>query len=175
MDNSGMWKVRLIAFGAAIAFLGLAFALATGMPFILLLAGLMVVIGAPLIIFSLGWLGVWLMTLAGLWGGSLLLFFFSAPRIGSMSDFVLMCLVLAGLTGLGIAVLPPHVAAKHRAAWPFGYLNPHRDAEKAKRERLLLEEEIVYDRIPDRWDDADEEEDDLERILALPKRKSSAR
>lgn len=179
MENSGTWKLRLAAFAAALVCLALAFAVFTEMPVIFLLVGLAALIGGPVLIFSQGWLGIWLLALAGLWGGSMLLFFANPDGgiggIGSMREFVLMCLVLAGLTGLGVAVIPPHVAAKHRAAWPFGYLNPHRAAEKAKRERLLLEEEIIYDRIPRRWNDDEYDDEDDEELLPMPKRKSSAR
>jgi hypothetical protein len=171
MNEGQTWKVRLVAFGAAVLCLALAFALVTEMPLIMLLIGLAVTFGVPLILFSLGWLGVWLLTFGGLWGGSMLLFL-ADPTVG-MRDFVLMCLILAGLTGLGIAVVPPHVAAKHRAAWPFGYLKPKQDVEKAKRERLLLEEEITYERVPAQWEDEDEEE--IEHVMAFPKRKSSVR
>jgi len=79
--------------------------------------------------------------------------------------------VLLGLSALGVAIMPPQVAARHRAAWPFGYLDRRRAALKSKRDRLLMEEEIVYDVIEDYWED----EDDAEQALPLPKRKSGAR
>lgn len=165
----GTWKLRLIALAGAIACLGLAFGFATGMPLVIILSGLLAMIGGPVLLFTQGWLGAWLLALIGLWGGSMLLFLLNGN--GAMWDLMLMWLVLAGLTGLGVAVVPPQVAARHRAAWPFGYLRAQEPAEKAKRARLLLEEEIVYDVVADDWED----EDENEQAFPLAKRKSSAR
>lgn len=167
--NHETWRVRLIAFTAAVACLGLAFGFVTGMPGILMMMFLGALVMAPLLVITRGWLGVWLLALAGLWSmgiGPMLL------RGGvTVTEFGLVTLVLMGLSALYVAIIPPHVAAQRRAAWPFGYLNPRQAALKSKRDRLLMEEEIVYDVIEDFWD----EEDAADGALPLPKRKSSAR
>lgn len=161
-------SVRVIAFGAAAVCLGLAFAFVTGMPGIVTMLFLWALVGAPVLVLTQGWLGIWLLALGGLWAGGLLL---GLTGSADGTGFGVTVLVLLGLSALGVAIVPPQVAARHRAAWPFGYLDRRRTALKSKRDRLLMEEEIVYDVIEDYWED----EDDAEQALPLPKRKSGAR
>ncbi|NLE51216.1 MAG: hypothetical protein GX613_07395 [Chloroflexi bacterium] len=169
MMRQETWRVRLIAFVAAIACLGLAFAYVTAMPGILMMMFLGAMVIAPLLVFTQGWLGVWLLALGGLWAMGM------GPTLMSsgitVGEFGLVTLVLMGLSALYVAIIPPHVAARRRAAWPFGYLNPQRAALKSKRDRLLMEEEIVYDVVEDYWEDDDEDE----RAFPVAKRKSSMR
>lgn len=168
------WRVRLIAFGVAVACLGLAFGFVTGMPGILMmLLFLGAAVMAPLLVVTQGWLGVWLLALGGLW----------AVGLGTMplrpytsgADLGLAALVLMGLSALYIAIIPPHIAARRRAAWPFRHLDPHRAALKAKRDRLLYEEEVIYNAGRDRWErgwDADDEDDEA---LPLARKRNATR
>lgn len=166
-------RLRLAALAAGIACLGLAFGFVTGMPGILMmLMFLGAVVMVPLLVITQGWLGLWLLALGGLWAMGL------GTLLGggfSRADFGLSILVLMGLSALFIAIVPPQVAARRRAAWPFGYLNPRKAAEKAKRERLLLEEEIVYDVGRDRWEDPWDEDDAADEVLPLPRKRKVGR
>lgn len=171
------WRVRLIAFGVAVACLGLAFGFVTGLPGILMLllfAGAFVL--APLLVVTQGWLGIWLLALGGMWAMGLM----SIPLrpYTSGAEIGLAALVLMGLSALYIAIIPPHIAARRRAAWPFGHLNPHRAALKAKRDRLLYEEEIIYDAGRGRWErgwDADDADDAEDEALPLARKRNAAR
>lgn len=164
-DDMGL---RLAALGVAVVCLGLAFSLATGMPGVLLMMALASVSAALLV--RQGWLGVWLLMLGGLWTAG-----FGLLALNGSTDLVsagFMGLALTGLSALFVAIIPPQVAARRRAAWPFGYLNPRKAAGKAKRERLLYEEEVIYD-VPGRggggWD-----EDDAADEAPLPRKRKAA-
>jgi len=53
-----------------------------------------------------------------------------------------------------IAIVPPQVAARRRAAWPFGYLNPRKAAEsQGQPERLLLEKRSSTTWAGTAWED----------------------
>jgi len=147
--------LRLVALSGAIACLGLAFGLVTWTPWPVVLLVVMWMASVPLLLAGLGWLGVWLVVQGFLWLGGLA--FMIATGTGFPGDVFLGGLILAGLSALIVALVPPTVAARHRSAWPFGFTDRHKRAVKAKRDRLLMEEEIIYERVEDAWDDEADE------------------
>jgi hypothetical protein len=129
MDDYEAYKQRMAALSGAIFLFGLAalFLADAIFPAILLLIW---VAAIPVLISEQGWkFGLWILLQMGIWMGGI-------PLVLTINQFFPGVLVLAGLSALLVAIVPPDRLDKQHQAWRAEYLaRLAADEGKVKRKR----------------------------------------